>query len=179
MADQQRSEWQREYRGVLKHLHLCRDCKKMDAFTLSGKSRCAECTEKARIQRGKYMQNPENRAKSLTADRERRAERIENGCCAACGAPLYDSSYKLCPKCRAKCRARNARAARKRGVLPRTDGICWQCNRAPVALGRGLCASCYEKKVPISLKNIEKARENNPWRQFRYGKGTNKIEKSR
>ena len=35
-----------EWRRKLKAAHLCRDCKKQDAYTLSGRTRCAECAER-------------------------------------------------------------------------------------------------------------------------------------
>lgn len=172
--NQSRKEWQREYRKTLKHLHLCRECHRRDAFTLNGMAMCAECTEKGRLRKQEYLQKPENRDRTNAAQRKKRAERAENGCCTNCGTLLHDGNYKLCPKCRAKCRKYKNRATRKRGISPRTEGICWQCNKAPVMAERGLCEACYVKKVPIALKNLEKAHENNPWKGFRYGKYANK-----
>lgn len=178
--NQSRKEWWREYRETLKHLHLCVECHRRDAFTLNGRAMCAECTEKERLRKQEYLKKQENRDRANTARRQKRAERAENGCCTECGAPLYDdTSHKTCPKCRGKQRRKYTRAARKRGISPRTEGICWQCNKAPVMAERGLCEDCYAKKVPIALKNLEKAHENNPWKGFRYGKYANKNKEAR
>ena len=35
-----------EYREKLKANHICRDCKQTDAYTLAGRTYCAECAEK-------------------------------------------------------------------------------------------------------------------------------------
>ena len=35
-----------EYREKLKAHHICRDCKQTDAYTLAGRTYCAECAEK-------------------------------------------------------------------------------------------------------------------------------------
>ena len=35
-----------EYRAKLKANHICRDCKQTDAYTLAGRTYCAECAEK-------------------------------------------------------------------------------------------------------------------------------------
>ena len=48
-----------EYRAKLKANHICRDCKKTDAYTLAGRTYCAECAEKWQIAKEKKDLNPE------------------------------------------------------------------------------------------------------------------------
>ena len=60
-----------------------------------------------------------------------------------------------CFKCSEKERLRRER----RGISPRMSGICYQCNKKPCIEGKKLCQECYDKKVIVAMKNLEKARE--------------------
>ena len=48
-----------EYRAKLKANHICRDCKQTDAYTLAGRTYCAECARKWQIAKKKKDRNPE------------------------------------------------------------------------------------------------------------------------
>lgn len=154
-----------EWRKMLKKHHLCRECKQQDAYTLAGRSLCAECAEKERERASAYRAIPENRKKMHAAAKAKKAMRRMNAKCSTCGRPLENGKYKTCAYCRAKQRKFNVRRLRRAGVQSRTEGICWQCNKEPVMDGHKLCASCYAKKVPIALENLEKVRENNLWKK--------------
>lgn len=47
-----------DYRKLLKKHHICRDCKKQDAYTLAGRTYCAECAQKqAEAKRNEYARD--------------------------------------------------------------------------------------------------------------------------
>ena len=153
-----------EWRKMLKKYYLCHDCKQQDAFTLAGRSLCAECAEKAKERSRAYRAIPENREKMYATMKEKRDKRRESGKCTSCGRTLEGGKHKTCVYCHAKQKKRNERSLRKRGIMPRTEGICWQCNKNPWMDGHKLCADCYAKKVPIILKNREKSLKEHPWK---------------
>lgn len=62
----ERSEWY----AKLKEFHLCRDCKKQDAYTLAGHTRCYECVEKGRIRRARNRKDPEKAKKCVRLRRD-------------------------------------------------------------------------------------------------------------
>lgn len=149
-----------EYRQMLKKAHLCRECKKQDAYTLNGRTYCFECAEKMRTKKAEARSNPEKREKMLEQKRAQLQRYREQHKCTRCGRKV--TAGIMCGICRAIARrevkkSRNA-PARVYGV------ICWQCNKKPVWYGLKLCEDCYKAKIPISLKNLEKSRENHPWK---------------
>ena len=77
-----------EYRQKLKENHICRDCKKTDAFTLSGRTYCADCAEKIRLAKAKARQDPEKREIMLQQTRDCAKRHEENHECKTCGKPL-------------------------------------------------------------------------------------------
>lgn len=46
MTKEKRNKYARDTYALLKRLHLCIQCKAQDAYTLAGRARCYECTEK-------------------------------------------------------------------------------------------------------------------------------------
>lgn len=102
--------------------------------------------------------------------RMKRRERAESGRCTYCGRPLPDRNFKLCAVCRMRRREYERERRIQMGVFPRTEGICWRCNKRPVLQGKRYCKVCYEKQVTIAMKNLEKAREYRPGRKNKNGK---------
>lgn len=152
------AKYSRESRAFWKSMHRCIDCTKQDAYTLGGRARCEQCSEKRREYNREY-----HRAHSeLIQERGRRAyaERKAAGLCAKCGRELEDTTFTHC----ARCRARDAERHRKddlRGV----GGLCACCGREKAENGK-LCPACYER----AMMNLEKAHkmqstENHPWRR--------------
>ena len=77
----ERSDWY----AKLKALHLCRDCKKQDAYTLAGHTRCYECSEKDRIRKVCDRKDP-NKAKKcarLRRDTSRNVYQKVDACIVA------------------------------------------------------------------------------------------------
>lgn len=142
---------------MLKRNHFCRECLRQDAFTLSGRTYCAECSEKRKKQR---HAGASTESKLYDAERHKklRDQRRTEHKCVGCGKQLesQDSHY-YCSVCRAK-RKKNSETYRAKFVrnYPRGEnGICFQCNKAVVMDGRRLCRDCYNKAV----KSAEYARQ--------------------
>lgn len=151
-----------EYRKKLKQHHICRDCKKIDAYTLSGRTYCYECAEKNRIAKEKARQDPEKKERMLQQKREHLARYREQHRCLRCGRSI-DTEKRVCEICAFKQREAQKKS---RGSLPRTEGVCWQCNKNPVMQGKRVCAECYPQKVAVALQNLKRTRtENHPWRK--------------
>ena len=159
-----------EYRRLLKKNHICRDCRKQDAYTLAGRTYCFECAEKGRKAKAQARKDPEKRAKMLLQKRQQIGRYITENKCVRCGKQLRDRK-RMCGVCYELQR----RAQRKsRGATPRGLGLCWQCNKKPCIDGKKLCEVCYEWKLPIALANLEKSRkDNHPWKKSLKLKATN------
>ena len=152
-----------EWYAKLKALHLCKDCKKQDAYTLSGRTYCYECAEKRRIKQAQDRKNPDKLAKTREASMKYKEKCRQEGRCTCCGKPV-GSGRRLCPTCLEK----NRRWWKQyRGLNPRKLGvICWQCNKNPCVDGHKLCADCYAKQLKIARENLKNVdRENHPWRE--------------
>lgn len=148
----------KEYRQKLKEHHICRNCKKTDAFTLLGRTYCADCAEKLRLAKEKARQDPVKKEKMLQATKDWRERHEENHRCTRCGRYLFDGyNYKTCAECRLETkRSLQARRVAKYGVKNERgkNGICWQCNKNPCIEGKKLCQSCYDKKLSYCRKNL-------------------------
>lgn len=146
------NEFKRAKRASLKRLGLCMWCGKEDAYTMSGRSMCADCCEKMKESHEKFYSNPENAEKKRQHARDVRRKRKEEGRCVACGVKLPENySYTRCNKCLAKERGYDRKGKRNtdiRGTL-----VCFQCAKNPPIEGKKLCKECYNKK----LKILEKA----------------------
>lgn len=177
-------EYRREYvnktRALLKELHICRECGEQDAYTLNGRTVCADCAAKlAEYKRKAYsVDGGQKNHEHCKARRERlKAEHK----CPYCGRDLPEGyAYITCEKCRAKMRIATAENRRKKGTSTREyrmrDGWCFSCNKRPALEGKKLCRECYDKRLPIALANLEKTRGKvHPWRNQRTEKGLSKV----
>ena len=152
------------WRRMQKEHHICRQCGQQDAYTLSGRTYCAECcaikSERARKWRAEH---PGANAETVRKNREKRKA---EGVCVKCGRPKSDSNHVLCGECRAK-QHRYKAAARNCNYPRGENGICWQCNKKPVKEGFNLCPECYEMKLGI-CRAINERRNNSDhvWRKY-------------
>lgn len=148
-------------RQYLKHQHKCRECRGIDAYTMNGRTHCAECAEKiAERARKAREKDPKKYAEMQKGIRDKRRE---EGKCTRCGRELpYQYSFKTCPLCRiyGRNRLRNIRADTDKNVRG-YNGICYQCNKEPAIEGKKLCRSCYSMKMHY----LEKAMEVNRMRK--------------
>lgn len=146
-------EYMRETRKWLKNRGYCMDCGKRDAFTLGGKCRCAECSERhSAYKRDRTAENEKHRM-----ERERRRS---NRLCTRCGNPLPTAHYPyvMCERCRASERQRQERQRREAGIVPkqlwRELGLCVRCGKPRLdglTVWGGeeikLCQRCYADTV--------------------------------
>ncbi len=159
------------YNEMLKRAHMCTRCHKQDAYTLGGRSLCAECAKKQR-ERGKKFRaihrddvRARNRKNYLRAKAENR--------CPTCGRKKdWLDEEVSCYRCRIKDGRRKREKLLSAGVnYPRGEnGICWQCNKEPAIRGKKLCQKCYD----MASKNLAKGREmlkqqNHLWSQLNVG----------
>ena len=163
-----------KWRELLRKNHLCLDCKKMDAYTLNGRPKCAECAEKDALRHKKWR--TENREKSKAISAEYHQRYINEKRCSRCGSKLpSDYFHKMCYRCRVECREYKdeQRWIKNPDRIKRgTPGICYICVKRPVMEGKKICQQCYDQRLPIALENIKKAQANNGkhiWRMYDKG----------
>lgn len=150
-AEQEKERYQQR-----KEKHLCTRCQKQDAYTLSGKTLCFECSRKNREHCKEYYSK--NSKELIEKDKEKRAKCALQGICTNCKKRKAEDGFKLCQVCQAKRRREYKKTAERQGVvtdemLPYLD-VCHKCRRKPLMKGKNVCESCYEKL----LKCLEKAR---------------------
>lgn len=108
MTKEEQRDYLREYRALRKRLKLCVRCGKKDERTISGRSLCSVCTEKASEYSKLNPKSPEKRAESYTRKKERRQKRKAEHRCPICNKELdAESKYILCPSCREKARIKS------------------------------------------------------------------------
>lgn len=156
------AESQHEWIAMLREAHICRRCKGQDAYTLAGRAYCAECAA-LKSQRAR-----EYRAKDKNVQRVRskiaREEYIEQGRCSRCGGE-NNTGGRTCTRCRVHFKL--MRIEKRKSNYPRgSNGICWQCNKEPVIVGKKLCQRCYEVKMKCLEKANQVKPENHPWRLY-------------
>ena len=148
-----------EYRAKLKANHICRDCKQTDAYTLAGRTYCAECAEKmANRKKGKRQESREEYNAQMA---EYRKKLIEENRCSRCGKKLSDGwKRKTCIECLTYSRRKAQDRRREKGQKPWNmkyqNEICFICVAKSLD-GKTLCKSCYYKIVPFSIKKKKKA----------------------
>lgn len=159
----ERNACEREWRAMLKAAHICRGCNQTDAYTLNGRTYCAECAAKNAAAKQRWRERHPN----IEAERqlERRTRLKNEGKCPYCGKQVSDKRFNLCTECRVK--QRNYKASVRTTNYPRGEnGICWQCNKKPVKEGFNLCPECYEKKVEnCKILNANRNNRDHVWRK--------------
>ena len=76
---------QKEFRDLRKKAGVCRDCGKEDAYTMAGRTYCAECAEKDRLRKEEARKCPEKRQKCLHSTVKWRHARKPLVCARAAG----------------------------------------------------------------------------------------------
>ena len=154
---------QAEIYAYYKNRHRCVRCHKQDAYTLSGRSYCAECCEKERL-RGK-LRYPADKGRRSRRAATLKAERLENGLCPECGGPQDKPGRQMCESCAARKRERRRVKREAAGCETLTsmrersyDGFCYHCGK-PVKVGVTfahepfrVCEQCYQNTVAAAAK---------------------------
>lgn len=92
-------ELNKQRRETLKILHRCRECGKQDAFTLAGRTRCADCVEKdteRRCRKRGYKRLWKRLPKEMP---EVNRPRGGNGICWQCNKHPVLKGKRVCPAC--------------------------------------------------------------------------------
>lgn len=133
--------WFYRVRGV------CTKCGKEDAFTMSGRSYCAECNYKKNSrQREKFNTNPETRENNSKYCRERYWKLKKTGMCTACAKRKTKNGKAKCELCSAIYRMRHE-INKPIGVGYFDETMCRRCKKNPPIAGKKLCKDCYNKSV--------------------------------
>lgn len=146
------SEMLKALRKTRRALGKCTMCGTVDAYTMAGRARCAECAAKEAESKRKTRNRSSEAAKHYNAvhlqyTRKLRAE----GKCPSCGVKLPggDYQYKLCPKCRGKMRRSEARRRAEKGLRTLEEAMsgdtCFFCKSSDVVPGKHLCKDCLER----------------------------------
>lgn len=142
-------------------LGLCVECKSRDAYTMAGRWRCAECSQKAYARR-KASEDPERRHKNARAwiDRQKAA-----GLCTRCGRRPSRPGRVSCEICASRDnRKANALRRVKNGTpdgARGSDGRCYICNRAPATVGR--CCEPCARSITAHLRFAQREGDH-PWK---------------
>lgn len=126
----------------------CSRCGRMDAYTMGGRSLCADCCEK---QAEYWSQHPEFNERQKERGKARYRQRKECGLCTRCGKRPAATRKAKCVYCLKKDANAHKKSSAASGTLSRELardlGICVTCLKKPVIVGQFLCSDCYEKSV--------------------------------
>lgn len=136
-----------EWRKRLKAAHICRDCGKQDAYTLGGRTYCADCAEKLAAKKREFRSA--NKARVHEQWQRSKAKRIERGVCIYCARHKPKPGNKVCDICNYKQQAKRREKQIAEGMnWPRgANGYCWQCNKRKAVGGKHLCQECIDMKM--------------------------------
>lgn len=143
------NEYKRIEYKVRRNDGLCTRCGREDAYTMAGRSMCAECAENARERKARQYADDDRRQRMYAQHRNGKQKRRDAGICPECGRPATPE-YSTCEYCRAK--HRNY-MRRYRNTAPRGEnGLCWQCNKNEAIPGKRVCQTCYERLLDSAEK---------------------------
>lgn len=153
---------QQEFRALRKKAGVCRDCGKEDAYTMAGRTYCAECAEKDRRRKQESRKDPKKRQKMLEQHREMVARKKSAGVCSRCGKRPVEPGKTMCGICLGKQRSYQYALRHEQGQrtwTERTDGNgCFLCGE-PCVPGKKLCENHM-------IQRIENLRRSNPGREY-------------
>lgn len=152
----------KENAAYYRSIQRCARCGYQDAYTLNGRSLCADCAEKMRINTKRYYDA--NLEKMREKQRERLAQSRNQGLCHDCRKPTNNGKSR-CDRCRAKHnkKAQDIRSETTTVNLPRGEnGFCFTCNKRQSLKGKRVCQECYENTL-ISLAKARLARKERPY----------------
>ena len=142
-----------------KDASLCVSCGKQDAYTLIGRSQCAECAEKS---------NRNRRRREKSCRRDKYYARKANGLCVDCGKPAAEGRVR-CEYHAERARQNNKRWGHRKqeekGVnFPRGgSGFCYRCNKRDSLPGMKVCPSCYSWLAEVRSKKKAGHVGGHPW----------------
>ena len=137
------SEWRKRKKAA----HICRDCGKQDAYTLGGRTYCAECAEKGAAKKRAWREA--NREIDSARHKAFREKKAQSGLCIYCGQRRTEAGRRTCKLCISK----NQKKRREKQIAegmnwPRgANGSCWLCNKRMVLEGKRLCQPCFDKRM--------------------------------
>lgn len=141
---EQKRIYQKENRAFWRAHGICTKCGKEKAFHTY--ALCAECMDKERERKRKYVRSDEQKAKDAERMRVKRAEHKKLGLCANCNRKATQG-YTYCADCRIIMKRSNqewvVRSGRKKGYAE--NGLCIRCGAEPEE-GKKLCPVCLEKQ---------------------------------
>ena len=157
-----------------KRNHICVNCGEKDAYTMAGRTCCAECVTKNAERFAKYYRD---NAERYVENAKKRHERLkEAGLCVRCGRVPADKGYTTCGICRKKQNAaQNDRNAKKRKAVYDSidipmDERCTKCHKRPRYEDHKLCRECYESTVAANRRIAKENAANHPWREYWKGR---------
>lgn len=167
MTKEERNKYARDTYALLKRLHLCIQCKAQDAYTLAGRARCYECTEKNNINARNSRKN-KNKSETDNYRNDLRQRYRDEHKCIFCGKKLLTADkHTTCYRCRRKANNRKRISREINGTISRDilrdNGICWNCCKNPVLEGKKVCEKCYEKNL-ATLNSIKRHNDLHIWR---------------
>lgn len=138
-----------EWRKRLKAAHICRDCGKQDAYTLGGRTYCAECAAKGAAAKRKWRQERVNRDREHESHKNWRSKLADAGICIYCGKRKADADRKVCKLCISKQSGKRRDRQIAEGMnWPRgANGFCWLCNKRKAVDGKRLCQPCIDNRM--------------------------------
>ena len=135
---------------------ICPHCGKVDAYTMNGWARCADCTEKQneRIRRYRKIQrqDPDYSRKCAEQRKQQYYQRRKERKCVQCAKdlPSYDNHVR-CAFCRMHDKM-NCEPSKMSRDNAQYCNLCYMCLRKEPLKGRRMCEECYEKLVKNSIK---------------------------
>lgn len=144
---QRQAELNKARYQYLKARGRCVTCGERDAYTMAGRVRCADCTEKKKPGDESYRNDEENR-KKIAEKRTLRYKRLKAaGICADCEKRDAAAGKVRCTQCLAK--NRNSQRHKREDVISRDIakyiGLCVRCLKHPTMEEKSLCEMCYQK----------------------------------
>ncbi len=143
-------QYMKERRAWFKSLHFCTECGKQDAYTLNGRNRCYECSEKHNKQSNTERHKERNKEYAKTVY----TKCIEQKICTQCHKRKPTPGRKICLICLAI--SRNRYLEKNAGNTLRHQrssyGLCYICGKELDGQlktdGREskLCSHCYSRR---------------------------------
>ena len=144
----------KEFYAKRKKAGVCVRCGREDAYTMNGRSYCAECAERAARNQLRRKEDPAVRSEINERYKLMRERRKLSGLCPRCGKPNSED-FVLCARCRAKSRKAKERSRRDKGIRSMEERMlgdsCYVCG-GPVIPGLKVCKEHYAHMIDMNRK---------------------------
>lgn len=145
-----------------KDLKICVRCHKNAAEP--NKVMCLECAGRERDRYHQKGRSPSTLQKDCGREKIHYQTCKENHICPKCRRNVENKRYVYCARCRAKMKEWREK---RRGDIPRSEwvayGICYTCGKDKAIEGKGVCKSCYQKRLE-SIQKIAYLPVNEYWK---------------